>query len=169
MKDSLHIAKYALSDLNYKVKDLENEKASLTTTLKILYQESHQPYEYCAKQKDANVDLHNNCLNKTKSVMTQIDSDIIHSQSRLSDEPIIVLDNEGAGLIKANKSSGVGRGGALGARAPPTFKVIRKSALFTRKVPFFHALHWYAFLKDMRLCRNECTKTFCRIPAFTSF
>jgi hypothetical protein len=36
--------------------------------------------------------------------MTQIDSDIIHSQSRLSDEPIIVLDSEGAGLIKANKS-----------------------------------------------------------------
>jgi hypothetical protein len=36
--------------------------------------------------------------------MTQIDSDIIHSQGRLSDEPIIVLVSEGAGLIKANKS-----------------------------------------------------------------
>jgi predicted nuclease with TOPRIM domain len=89
LKDSLHTAKYALSDLNYKVKDLENEKASLTTTLKILYQHSHQPYEYCSKRKDANVDLHSNCLKKTKSVMTQIDSDIIHSQSRLIDEPII--------------------------------------------------------------------------------
>ncbi|CAB4008779.1 Hypothetical predicted protein [Paramuricea clavata] len=100
LKDSLHITKYALSDLNYKVKDLENQKDSLTTTLKILYQDSHQHYEYCSKQKDANVDPHNNCLNKTKSVMTQIDSDITHSQSGLSDEPIIVLDNEGAGLIK---------------------------------------------------------------------
>jgi hypothetical protein len=36
--------------------------------------------------------------------MTQIDGDIINSRSRLSDEPIIVLDNEGAGLIKADKS-----------------------------------------------------------------
>ena len=67
------------------------------------------------------------------------------------------------------RTSGVGRGGHWGHVPPPTFKVIRKSALFTRKVPFFHALHWYAFLKEMRLCRNECTKTFCRIPAFTSF
>ena len=37
--------------------------------------------------------------------MTQIDSDIIHSQSRLSDEPIIVLDNEGAGnLVKLKQT-----------------------------------------------------------------
>lgn len=83
LKDSLQITKYALSDLNYKVKDLENQKDSLTTTLKILYQDSHQHYEYCSKQKDANADAHNNCLNKNKSVMTQIDSDITHSQSGL--------------------------------------------------------------------------------------
>ena len=98
LKDSLQITKYALSHLNYKVKDLENQKDCLTTTLKILYQDSHQHYEYCSKQKDANVDVHYNCLNKTKSVMTQIDSGITYSKSGLSDEPIIVLDKEGAGL-----------------------------------------------------------------------
>ena len=104
LKDSLRITKYALSDLNYKVKDLENQKDSFTTALKILYQDSHQHHEYCSKQKDSNVDAYKNCLNKTKSVMTQIDSDITHSQSRLSDEPIIVLDHEGAGLKKVTKS-----------------------------------------------------------------
>ena len=31
-----YTAKFALSDLNTKVKDLEHEKASLTTTVKIL-------------------------------------------------------------------------------------------------------------------------------------
>ncbi len=36
VEDSLYTAKFALSDLNTKVKDLEHEKASLTTTVKIL-------------------------------------------------------------------------------------------------------------------------------------
>ena len=87
----------ALTELNRKLTATENEKASLLTAI-------HQHYEYCSKQKDANVDALNNCLDKTKSVMTRTDSDITHSQSGMSDEPIIVLDNEGAGFIKVTKS-----------------------------------------------------------------
>ena len=42
MKDSLETTRFALSDLNTKVKDLENEKACLIASLKLLYQDYFQ-------------------------------------------------------------------------------------------------------------------------------
>ncbi len=53
LKDSLEISKFALSDLNTKVKELENEKACLTTSLKILYQDFNQSPEHCFNKQEA--------------------------------------------------------------------------------------------------------------------
>jgi len=46
LKDRLDTTCFALSDLTTKVKDLENEKACLTTSLKILYQDYFQQHDY---------------------------------------------------------------------------------------------------------------------------
>ena len=51
LKDSLFTAKSSLSDLNTKIKELENEKVSLTTTLKIFYEDFHQADKTCLKQQ----------------------------------------------------------------------------------------------------------------------
>ena len=45
MKDWLETTRFALADLNTKVKDLENEKACLITSLKILHQDYFQSNE----------------------------------------------------------------------------------------------------------------------------
>jgi regulator of replication initiation timing len=52
LKNSLNTAKFALSDSSTKVKNHENEKASLTTTLKILYSDFHQAHEAYFKQQE---------------------------------------------------------------------------------------------------------------------
>ena len=52
LKDSLAISKFALSDLNTKVKELENEKSCLTTSLKIIYQDFHQSHEHCSNKQE---------------------------------------------------------------------------------------------------------------------
>ena len=45
LKDRLETTRFALADLNTKVKDLENEKACLITSLKILHQDYFQSDE----------------------------------------------------------------------------------------------------------------------------
>jgi regulator of replication initiation timing len=67
LKDSLYTAKFPLSDLNTKVKDLEHEKASLTTTLKILYTDFHQAHEARFKQQDPPIVVDNNNHTKDES------------------------------------------------------------------------------------------------------
>ncbi|CAB3986497.1 Hypothetical predicted protein [Paramuricea clavata] len=51
LKDSLFTATSALSDLNAKIKELENENVNLTTTLKICYDDFHQAHKTCLKQQ----------------------------------------------------------------------------------------------------------------------
>jgi predicted nuclease with TOPRIM domain len=60
LKDSLYTAKFSLSDLNTKVKDLEHEKASLTTTLKILCTDFHQAHEARFEQQEPPIVVDNN-------------------------------------------------------------------------------------------------------------
>ncbi len=77
LKDSLYTAKFALSDLNTKVKDLEHEKASLTTTLKIsYYTDFHQAHEACSKQQDPPIVVDNNNHTNDKSPSTIAESDV---------------------------------------------------------------------------------------------
>ena len=53
LKDRLETTRFALADLNTKVKDLENEKACLITSLKILYQEYFQSNENGSNNKES--------------------------------------------------------------------------------------------------------------------
>ena len=52
MKDRLETTRFALADLNTKVKDLENEEACLITSLKILHQDYFQPDENGLNNKE---------------------------------------------------------------------------------------------------------------------
>jgi hypothetical protein len=42
------------------VKELENEKACLTTSLKILYQDFHQSHEHCSNKQEVAASTDNN-------------------------------------------------------------------------------------------------------------
>ena len=53
LKDRLEKTRFALADLNTKVKDLENEKACLITSLKILYQDYFQSDENGFNNKES--------------------------------------------------------------------------------------------------------------------
>ena len=53
LKDRLETTRFALADLNTKVKDLENEKACLITSLKILHQDYFQSDENGLNNKES--------------------------------------------------------------------------------------------------------------------
>ena len=53
LKDRLETTRFALADLNTKVKDLENEKACLITSLKILYQDYFPSNENGSNNKES--------------------------------------------------------------------------------------------------------------------
>ena len=53
LKDRLETTRFAFADLNTKVKDLENEKACLITSLKILYQDYFQSDENGLENKES--------------------------------------------------------------------------------------------------------------------
>ncbi len=87
LKDSLEISKFALSDLNTKVKELENEKACLTTSLKILYQDFNQSPEHCFNKQEAAASTDNcSCV---KSSLASAES---HTSQ--NNETILIPDDE---------------------------------------------------------------------------
>ena len=53
LKDRLETTRFALADLNTKIKDLENKKACLITSLKILYQDYFQSNENGSNNKES--------------------------------------------------------------------------------------------------------------------
>ncbi|CAB4037565.1 Hypothetical predicted protein [Paramuricea clavata] len=94
LKDSLYTAKFALSDLNTKVKDLEHEKASLTTTLKILYMDFHQAHEAHFKQQDPPIVVNNNNHANDKSPSSIAERDVGNCLSHTADETIPIPDDQ---------------------------------------------------------------------------
>ena len=95
LKDSLYTAKFALSDLNSKVKDLEHEKASLTTTLmKILYTDFHQAHEARFKQQDPPIVVDNNNHTNDESPSSIAERDVGNCLSHTADETILIPDDQ---------------------------------------------------------------------------
>ena len=94
LKDSLYAAKFALSDLNTKVKDLEHEKASLTTTLKILYTDFHQAHEARFKQQDPPIVVDNNNHTNDESRSSIAERDVGNCLSHSADETILIPDDQ---------------------------------------------------------------------------
>ena len=88
LKDSLAISKFALSDLNTKVKELENEKACLTTSLKILYQDFHQSHEHCSNKQEVAASTVNNCSCVKSSLASA------ESHTSQNNETILIPDDE---------------------------------------------------------------------------
>ncbi|CAB4031447.1 Scavenger receptor cysteine-rich type 1 M130, partial [Paramuricea clavata] len=84
LKDSLYTAKFALSDLNTKVEDLEHEKASLTTTLK--------PYEARFKQQDPPIVVNNHTNDESPSSIAE--RDVGNCLSYTADETILIPDDQ---------------------------------------------------------------------------
>jgi hypothetical protein len=76
--------------LNTKVKDLEHEKASLTTTSKILYTDFHQAHEARFKQQDPPilVDNNNHTNDESRSSIAEIDV------GNSADETILIPDDQ---------------------------------------------------------------------------
>ena len=75
LKDSLFTAKSTLSDLNTKIKELENEKVSLTTTLKIFYEDFYQAHKTCLKQQGlvSSVQNYTNGNQQDKAQINQVE------------------------------------------------------------------------------------------------
>ena len=75
LKDSLFTAISALSDLNTKIKELENEKVSLTTTLKIFYEDFYQAHKTCLKQQGpvSSVQNYTNGNQQDKAQINQVE------------------------------------------------------------------------------------------------
>ena len=94
LKDSLYTAKFVLSDLNTKVKYLEHEKASLTTTLKILYTDFHQAHEARFKQQDPPIVVDNNNHTNDESPSSIAERDVGNCLSHTADETILIPDDQ---------------------------------------------------------------------------
>ncbi len=98
LKDSLEISKFALSDLNTKVKELENEKACLTTSLKILYQDFNQSPEHCFNKQEAAASTDNNCSCVKSSLASA------ESHTSQNNETILIPDDETKPSKKKHKA-----------------------------------------------------------------
>lgn len=109
LKDSLFTAKFALSDLNSKIKELENEKASLTTTLKILYEDFHQAHKTCPKQQDlaSGVKIYTNGNQQDKVQINQVenqsDKNIIAGNENGDTDSSVLLVEENSKSLKSLK------------------------------------------------------------------
>ncbi len=87
----------ALSDLNTKVKELENEKACLTTSLKILYQDFNQSPEHCFNKQEAAAST-DNC----SCVKSSLASAVSHTSQ--NNETILIPDDETKPSKEKNKA-----------------------------------------------------------------
>ena len=94
LKDILYMAKFALSDLHTKVEELEHEKASLTTMLKILYTDLHQAHEARFNQQDPPIVVDNNNHTNNESPSSIAERDVGNCSSHIADEAILILDDQ---------------------------------------------------------------------------